>query len=845
MPLMEHCGPIKYPGMEIEANSIGVFLRKNEGMKPAAKPDPWQASWIWLDREEFSDFQETTDGKSNGLFMGMRLVALFRKDVVLEEEPTEVIAWASGSSKYRFYINGQMAGRGPSEAGGDINFKGPPSWWFYDQYDLTPLFHAGTNTITVEVSMIPEVGADYSLGRGGLLFEARVTDPTGVVTTIVSDGTWNGIVSNAHMIKAMYDAREDAGTWHDASFDHATWPAAQVLPWSLFEPVRLIPREIPPLMEFRYSPTEVIYEEPGRVIDPSNMLSVDAGGTEITPGDPIMFTLNFDREVVGYLQFCIDAPADVHLHFFYQERVGKDDDSDVYISKEGLQSYEAIRLRGFQHNRVTIDFKKNAENDTPVIIHYMGINFTSYPVEYAGEFACSDPLLDQIWKTGRWTNQLCMQNYHLDSPIHQEPLGDTGDYMIESLIEYCCFGDARLARQDLLRTGYLLTQRDSVMFHTSYSLLFVQMLREYHDYTGDTRTVQDLLPAVHALLERFHRYLGESGLITEAPNYMFLDWITVDEFNLHHPPRIIGQGYMTAFYYQALKNAANLCVHCDAVEKARQYQEEALVIRESFNQVLWEPDRGLYCDGRPCTAPITSYTYLPDDPAGRIYFSRQTNALAVAFGIAPDDRRQDVMERVMADASLPPVQPYFMHFMFEALFSAGLFQEHGLSEIRKWQKILDEHPSSWKESWDMGDYSHAWSGTPTYQISTRVLGLAPEKPGFTVTRISPNPGNLTWARGKILTPSGLITVSWQNNPGEFSIEIESPDDNEIIVDFPANNFKQSMITENGIAIWQAGMMLDDAPDIKEISGAEGQVYMKFFGGTRHFAMVDIAESMSF
>jgi len=36
----------------------------------------------------------------------------------LDSEPTKVTAWVSGDTKYRLYINGKMAGRGPSEIGG-------------------------------------------------------------------------------------------------------------------------------------------------------------------------------------------------------------------------------------------------------------------------------------------------------------------------------------------------------------------------------------------------------------------------------------------------------------------------------------------------------------------------------------------------------------------------------------------------------------------------------------------------------------------------------------------------------------------------------------------------------
>ena len=46
---------------------------------------------------------------------------------------------------------------------------------------------------------------------------------------------------------------------------------------------------------------------------------------------------------------------------------------------------------------------------------------------------------------------------------------------------------------------------------------------------------------------------------------MFMDWIKIDKFNAHHPPAVIGMGYLTAFYYKSLLDAAylNRLVHQD------------------------------------------------------------------------------------------------------------------------------------------------------------------------------------------------------------------------------------------------------------------------------------------
>lgn len=42
--------------------------------------------------------------------------------------------------------------------------------------------------------------------------------------------------------------------------------------------------------------------------------------------------------------------------------------------------------------------------------------------------------------------------------------------------------------------------------------------------------------------------------------------------------------------------------------------------------------------------------------------------------------RTPIMEQVMADDSLIAAQPYFLHFVLDALDAAGLFEKYGLAQ---------------------------------------------------------------------------------------------------------------------------------------------------------------------
>lgn len=138
---------------------------------------------------------------------------------------------------------------------------------------------------------------------------------------------------------------------------------------------------------------------------------------------------------------------------------------------------------------------------------------------------------------------------------------------------------------------------------------------------------------------------------------------------------------------------------------------------------LWDKQKRLYIDGLYDKDAISSTKWLPADTPKK-YYSQHMNTLVVLYDIAPEEIQQELMRTVMEDRSLSQAQPYFMHFVFQALSKTELFQEYGFSQLMRWKQLLDENASGLKEVWygfDC-DYSHAWGGTPTYQLPAKILG---------------------------------------------------------------------------------------------------------------------------
>jgi hypothetical protein len=251
---------------------------------------------------------------------------------------------------------------------------------------------------------------------------------------------------------------------------------------------------------------------------------------------------------------------------------------------------------------------------------------------------------------------------------------------------------------------------------------------------------------------------------------MFMDWVNIAGIACHHPPAVIGQGYMTAFYYRGLADARRVAELTGDAALARRYEQVRGETAAAFQRELWDARKGLYRDGKPFQTSVAPGQWLPADTAIETY-SPHVNALAVLYDLAPASEQKPIVGRIMAEAPLN-VQPYFMHFVFAAISHAGLFETYGVPEMRRWRIHPDSGTAT--EMWDSGDYSHGWTGTPLIQMSARILGVQPSAPGFRSVAIRPTPAGLDWARGVVPTPLGSLEVSWQRTSAGFRLHVSVP-----------------------------------------------------------------------
>ena len=652
------------------------------------------AKWIWLPEKDYPAFQKTKHTVFDKREVPFLLVR-FRKEFCPGAPISKVTLLASGDCRFRLYANGSFLGMGPAFPGGDWARTETMPQRYADRYSLS-----GTGSsllLEAEVQLPPSLLCDISDGKGGFYLDGTMELEAGEILTICTDDTW----------QCSPDFRWKSDLCYNASVSSEEWGFAETAERTL-----PLPSEIPPC-EY-----QVISIPPTGELD------------KIYTG-----TLCADIET--------DEPCVIRLIPF-ETRDLEDDAEEITCSSS--MHYEGFRIRSVGGIRVEVLSGHPA-------IRNLCVRASFFPGALEGQCITGDSRLNLVMQTCEHTLLICRQSIHLDSPRHMEPLGCTGDYTIESLMEYYCFSDHRLTRFDIVRTARLLEATGGVMFHTGYSLMWISMLKDYILYTGDQSVLPECENAIRTLLAKFQSYEDEDGILDRPPNYMFADWVEIAGCSMHHPPKALGQTLLNALYYRALHTASRLL-------NSEAYYFRAEKLKSAFRAAFWDDKAQLFISGR--TDSTGTNEWLPENIPD-VVFTLHANAMAVACGVCEGKTARAVMLKILSDTSLPDYQPYFAHFVFLALWKAGLFGDLAMPLFRRWVPMVEKCSKGLAEGWIppcdgyVFDHSHAWGGCPRYWLPRALIGLDILEPGFRVIRLSPRLKTPEPSLITVPTPYGHLT----------------------------------------------------------------------------------------
>ena len=643
----------------------------------------------------------------------------------------------SADSCYILHINNELIGIGPAAAGGDFLCVGNAPKHYADKYELDfDKENVRNLDIIAKVRLLPEMLTDYSRGHGGFFLSGTVTFDDGTAETIETNSEWLAKRDESYCDFMSFDSRRKEKPYHlflKASELNDIW--------------NLEDSHIPPRTYNNIFEKEV---------------KVDVGKTE---------TFEFELDKIYGVYPVLNSYGMSRVSLKTSELRGQTVTEEKAVFDYPGGEYFSFRM----HSAGTVTLVVENIDDIEVKVT-LKLIAPWYPIEKEGSFVTSNEGLNKVYDVCKHTLKICRQTLHLDSTKHQELLACTGDYNIESLMTLFCFGDMRLAEFDLMRTADWLVANEGVMFHTTYSLIWVQMLRNVYMITGRKEMLTYCKDALNALLERFESYIGENDVIDNPPDFMFVDWTVIDGFSMHHPPKALGQTVLNCYYYKALADASDIYSYIGDESASDSMKEKAEKFKRNFRRVFFDEERKLCFDG--LGTPYGGEKFYHPANVDKKYFSKYPNILAPLYGLFDEELSNDILERIIFDETLQDIQPYFTHYLLDAVRKYNLFEKYGMKLLERWIPVVNECDKGLAEGWIAPeesysfDHSHAWGGTPAYQMPMAITGLEILEPGMKKIRFNPSLFGLDFAEIKIPTEYGMIYFKAEK--GKDTI-IEVPD----------------------------------------------------------------------
>ena len=405
-----------------------------------------------------------------------------------------------------------------------------------------------------------------------------------------------------------------------------------------------------------------------------------------------------------------------------------------------------------------------------------------------------------------------------------------GDAFIDDRVNRVAFGDFRLLKRGLLyMAGGFENGKPEAMAPNGegvnmadYAMLWLQDLEEYLRFTEDHAFARDLYPTV----VEFMNYLASlenplSGLL-DFPEDTWARTVYID--TLAWMTRKGQSTPVNAMYSETLRRASYIAEALGEHEQANLWQDHADYIQTQLNSLLYLPDQDRYITGIYKTEIVTSTLYA--------------QAWPLAYGIVTDQAKAGVVnalqELISSDPSHPNIGTYGMYWVLEGLGKYGYIEEAiDLIELY-YSWMLSNGATTWWESFTSfqdyrGSLSHGWSSSPTWFLSSYVLGA--KQTDFGAWRVKPSFSGVDYASGAIPIQTGLLSVSWEGQLcDERLLDIQAP---------PSTSGKVIISDSmNSTIYWNANLIWDRGSAFGEIEVLGSDLAFMVPEGQHHFEISD-------
>ncbi len=828
-----HFGASLFPTPRARPSRVAIPVLRSM----SATPFTQRASWIWS--AEATHATPAPDAATPSHYQ----VRMFRRTFdVADAQAARLEVHVSGDSRYLFFCNGALVGRGPAK--GDVNHH------FYESFDLSDRLRTGRNVLAalvLDMSRVAhrptQLGAPCSVMTyaGGFVLDGVVCGGKNAVLEDVStDAKWKVAVDTAHRFQnecttfegyqGYFEHRVSRlipRDWTEAEFDDSAWAVATVLyraellanrrdPTS---PYGLVPRMIPALEEsaggavFRdvfvpgggEAPTvwrELVANGKAVTIPAQTTVEVIVDVGELTTGFPLLDTtggagstvlltyaeaLRLPWSTPGAKLLGRQQPLANLASHFADESTGWTFDRRGKISgwRDRWEPAGAVNAD---------DAKADGESFEPLhwrAFRYIGVTVTTgdAPLTIRGlryrftaypyRVAAEFACSDpRLEKI--WRAALRTMRLCSHETFEDCPYYEQMQYAGDTMIT------SKIA---MLTTGdYRLTKQ--ALFHFDWSRLWDGLTQSRFP----SRLVQ-IIPSwsLHWITctRDYVACSGDVAVVRELlPGFRaVLDW-----FRRHGDAD--GLPAKLPFW-----NITDWCPWWPRGVVPGSDTGPTCIIAAQYIVALDETaglcrliGRAREADELAAEAAVlkTKLHARFWSEAEGLYFDRPCgpeisqygNAWAVVCGAAGARERERLLRRFPHDEKLAPGSFFWWHTGFRALAECGGYDR--MPEfLGPWHESVEagldtfvEENSYWRS------LCHAWSAHPALEFLTRVLGVTPAAPGFAEIAVEPRLCGLTRASGKVCTPRGPVAVAWRHEGGNFYLEIEAPAETPVRVTFP-------------------------------------------------------------
>ncbi len=514
------------------------------------------------------------------------------------------------------------------------------------------------------------------------------------------------------------------------------------------------------------------------IISPGADLSVSF---ESLPGYII---LDLGRTIHGRLAAQVSGPPGAVLDIGWDERLTPGGRPLPYPGSLHPQwnQVDSWILDGSQRPISTLDARAGryiliaAWGDGPIKLQQITVTEERYPALQTGFFLSPDSQLNEIWQTGIDTMRPNMTDAYTDTPWRERGQW-WGDAYVGILANRAAFGDTLLWKRGLrLMANALVTYEAPGMaphpndtHMLDYAMLWVDSLASYTRVSGDLAEATHAYPQVSGLVQHLEMLENDSTGLLDLPQLHWSQTAYID--SLGQDSRYGQSTALNALYTQALRAAAEIAMYNGDASTAGQWESKAETVRQAINQHLYRLSEGRYLS--------TLYQGQPVDS------TPHAQAWALAYGI-PDAGEQDRVAQALLDLLSPdPANPNLnilgFNWVLEGLGRSGHIDQALDLIALYYGSMLDQGAATWWEQFAAdadwrASLSHAWGVSPTWFLSSYVLGATQTSPTTWEVR-PPFAASASFTASASFSASASFTaiqsvqgaIPIQNNPGRVSI----------------------------------------------------------------------------